>query len=98
MQTITHISQDAEHRSLAGLETERRIAWLTLAFGAVASAAAASAGSRLWAGGLLIGAVLAWLNFRWLRRGLGSLVAASIAQAGAEEPRVPPWAYLSAGG
>src|SRR5260370_16607500 len=96
MQTITHISQDAEHRSLAGLETERRIAWLTLAFGAAASAAAAFAGSRLWASGLLIGAVLAWLNFRWLRRGLDTLAAASPPQAGPEKPRAPPRPYFTA--
>ncbi len=76
--------------------TERRIAWLTLAFGATAGAAAAFAGSRLWAAGLLIGAVLAWLNFRWLRRGLDALVAASAAQAGAEKPRVPIGAYFAA--
>jgi hypothetical protein len=96
MQTITHISENEEHRSLAGLATERRIAWLTLAFGAAASAGAAFAGSRLWAGGLLIGAVLAWLNFRWLRRGLDALVAASAAQAGAEKARVPLGAYFGA--
>jgi small-conductance mechanosensitive channel len=47
----------------------------------------------VWAGGLLIGAVLAWLNFRWLRRGLDALVAAS---AAAEEPRVPLGAYFGA--
>ena len=76
--------------------TERRIAWLTLVFGAAASAAAAFAGSRLWAAGLMIGAVLAWLNFRWLRRGLDALVAASEAQAGAEKPRVPLGAYFAA--
>ncbi len=79
-----------------GLRTERRIAWLTLVFGAAVSAAAALAGSWLWAGGLLIGAVLAWLNFRWLRRGLDALVAASAAQAGAEKPRVPLGAYFGA--
>ena len=80
----------------AGAETERRIAWLTLAFGVAACAAAALAGSRIWAAGLLIGAVLAWLNFRWLRRGLDALVAASTAQAGAEKPRVPLGAYFGA--
>jgi len=80
----------------AGLQTERRIAWLTLAFGATASAAAAFAGRRPWAAGLLIGAVLAWLNFRWLRRGLDALVAASAAQAGAEKPRVPLGTYFAA--
>jgi small-conductance mechanosensitive channel len=45
---------------------------------------------------LLIGAVLAWLNFRWLRRGLDGLVAASAAQAGAEKPRVPLGTYFAA--
>ena len=78
------------------LQTERRIAWLTLAFGVAACAAAALARNRVWAGGLLIGAVLAWLNFRWLRRGLDALVAASQAQAGAEKPRVPLGAYFAA--
>ena len=95
MTTSTNISQDADHRSLAGVETERRIAWLTLVFGVVASAAA-FAGSRLWAAGLLIGAVLAWLNFRWLRRGLDALVAASAAQAGVAKPRVPLGTYFAA--
>ena len=50
----------------------------------------------MWAAGLLIGAVLAWLNFRWLRKGLDALVAASAAQAGAAKPRVPLAAYFSA--
>jgi hypothetical protein len=80
----------------AGLETERRIALLTLVFGSAASAASAVAGSRVWAAGLLIGAVLAWLNFRWLRRGLDALVTASAAQAGAEKPRVPLGLYFAA--
>jgi hypothetical protein len=44
----------------------------------------------------LLGAVLAWLNFRWLRRGLDALVAASAAQAGAEKPRVPLGLYFAA--
>ena len=80
----------------SGARTERRIAWLTLVFGSAASAAAAVAGKRIWATGLLIGAVLAWLNFRWLRRGLDGLVAASAAQAGVEQPRVPLGAYFAA--
>jgi hypothetical protein len=50
----------------------------------------------VWAGGLLIGAVLAWMNFRWLRRGMDALVAASSAQAGVEKPRVPLGAYFGA--
>ena len=80
----------------AGVQTERRIAWLTLAFGVAAGVAALVAGSRVWAGGLLVGAVLAWMNFRWLRRGMDALVAASVAQAGAEKPRVPLGTYFGA--
>ena len=45
---------------------------------------------------MLIGVVLAWLNFRWLRRGLDALVTASAAQAGAEKPRVSLGTYFAA--
>ena len=96
MTTPTDISHENDSDSQAGLRTERLIAWLTLVFGTAASAAAALAGNRMWASGLLIGAVLAWLNFRWLRRGMDALVAASAAQAGAEKPRVPLGAYFAA--
>jgi hypothetical protein len=75
-------------------QTERRIAWLTLFFGAVASVATAVLRQPLWAGGLMVGAVLAWFNFRWLRQGMNALVAASQAQAGAPRPRVPIGAYF----
>jgi hypothetical protein len=80
----------------AALRTERRIAWLTLALGGAGCVAVAVAGSRVWASGLLIGALLAWLNFRWLRRGMDALVAASAAQAGATKPRVPLGTYFAA--
>jgi ATP synthase I chain len=87
-------SQNASGR--AGLQTERRIAWLTLVVGLLAAVLAAVLRQRAWASGLMIGAALAWLNFRWLRRGLDALVAASAAQAGAEKPRVPIGAYFRA--
>lgn len=74
--------------------TERRIAALTLVFACLAAATAAALHNWLWASGLMIGAVLAWLNFRWLRQGLDALVAAATAQAGAEKPRVPVATYL----
>jgi hypothetical protein len=74
--------------------TERRIAWLTLALGFAGGAVAGLLRNAPWAAGLAIGAVLAWLNFRWLRRGLDALVAASTAQAGSEKPRVPAGTYL----
>jgi small-conductance mechanosensitive channel len=49
-----------------------------------------------WGIGLLVGTLLAWLNFRWLGRGLDALVAASTAQADAPKPRVPVSTYFFA--
>lgn len=75
-------------------QTERRIAWLTLLSGALAGAVAAALHDMLWATGLMIGAVLAWFNFRWLRQGMDALAIASRAQAGLSPPRVPLGAYF----
>jgi len=69
--------------------TEQRIAWLTLVLGGAAAIMAAIMRRRAWAEGLAIGTVLAWLNFRWLKRGLDALVAASTAQEGFAKPRIP---------
>jgi len=78
-----------------GEKTEQRIAWLTLLFGLAAAAILATLRQWPWAIGLAIGTALAWLNFRWLRRGLDSLVAASTAQAGREKPAVPLLTYFA---
>jgi hypothetical protein len=40
--------------------------------------------------------MLAWLNFRWLKRAVDALVAASAAQEGNEKPKVPLSTYLAA--
>jgi len=72
--------------------TERRISWLTLLIGLVAGLLVALLRDRLWGAGLGIGA--AWLNFRWLRRGLDVLLLASTAQAGREKPSVPIASYF----
>jgi hypothetical protein len=74
--------------------TERRIAWLTLFFGALAAVAAALLHQPLWAGGLMVGAVLGWFNFRWLRQGMNALAAAFQAREGFPRPRVPIGAYF----
>jgi ATP synthase I chain len=79
-----------------GAVTERRIAWLTLLIGFAAGGIVAVLRDPWWGAGLAIGAGLAWLNFRWLRQGLDALVAASAAQSGAEQPRVPVGAYSRA--
>jgi hypothetical protein len=75
-------------------QTERRIAWLILLTGALAGATAAALHHMLWATGLMIGAILAWFNFRWLRQGMEALAIASQAQAGLSQPRVPLGAYF----
>jgi small-conductance mechanosensitive channel len=80
--------------SPAGAVTERRISWLTLLIGLAAGLLVALLRDRLWGAGLAIGAALAWLNFRWLRRGLDTLVLASTAQTGKEKPVVPFLSYF----
>ncbi|HTC62314.1 MAG TPA: ATP synthase subunit I [Candidatus Saccharimonadales bacterium] len=74
--------------------TERRIARLTLIFGAVAAAGAIFLYSIRVGGGVLIGAVLAWINFRWLEHALNAVMRASVAQSGSPKARVPVLSYL----
>jgi small-conductance mechanosensitive channel len=77
-----------------GAVTERRISAMTLLIGLAAALLVAVLRDRLWGVGLAIGAALAWLNFRWLRRGLEALVTASTAQSGKEKPVVPIGSYF----
>ena len=85
---------DPPHAGAIGAITERRIAWLTLLIGGLASVAALLSRRPIFAAGLTIGTILAWLNFRWLARGLDALVAQSAAQSGQEKPRVPVSTYF----
>ncbi|MGA2430672.1 MAG: ATP synthase subunit I [Candidatus Acidiferrum sp.] len=95
LQSESH-PQNAPVGSAPGAATERRIAWVTLVIGAVAAGVTGISYRWIWAAGLLIGSVLAWFNFRWLRRGMDALVAASTAQADAVQPRVPVGTYFRA--
>ena len=74
--------------------TERRIARLTLALGAASSIAAAFRFSIRVGSGVMIGALLAWINFRWLERAMDSVAGASTAQANSPEARVPIGSYF----
>jgi small-conductance mechanosensitive channel len=76
--------------------SEQWIARLTLVLGVLAAAAAAGLYQRLWGIGILIGAVLAWLNFRWLRQGMDALTESATAQAGQRKPQVPLTTYFTA--
>jgi hypothetical protein len=73
---------------------ERRIEYLTLAIGAAAAVCAAIFWSPSAGAGLAFGTLLSWLNLRWMRHGVGVLARLSIAQQGAEKPRVPRWTYV----
>jgi hypothetical protein len=86
----------AKQAALIGAATETRIAWLTIIFGAIAAIAATVWHRRDWATGLAFGAALAWLNFRWLARGLDALAADSTAQTGLQKPQVPVVTYFLA--
>jgi len=80
----------------SGLHMEPWIARLTILFGLLAATCVALLKSRPWGAGILVGAILAWLNFRWLRQALDALVAAATAQAGQPKPQVPLSTYFTA--
>lgn len=77
-------------------QSESRISYLTLILGAVAALLVAFLYSWRWGAGLMIGAALAWLNFRWLKQGLDVLTQAAVAQAHQEKVRVPISTYFKA--
>jgi hypothetical protein len=74
--------------------TERRIAYLTPAIGALASAGAAYFSSVRMGAGILVGALVAWLSFQWLESAMDGLARASTAKAGSEQAGVPTGAIL----
>src|SRR5947209_5103491 len=94
------------HRAEANLLGEqllRRIAALTLGFGFASAVLAMALHQMDWAKGLAGGAILGWLNFRWLSRGIRAMMNVSLAQtatetgtSGAEEPVNSPKSKASA--
>ena len=73
---------------------ERRIEHFTLTIGAIASIAAGILWNLKAGAGVAAGAVLSWINYRWMKQGINALARLSTAQAGAEKPRVPASVYL----
>jgi small-conductance mechanosensitive channel len=73
---------------------ERRIEYLTIAIGAVATIASAIIWGWRVSAGIASGAILSWVNYRWLKQGVSTLSRLSTAQAGTEKARVPPSVYL----
>ena len=76
----------------------RRIQWLTIILGFAGALAAGLFKSHRAGYGVAIGAVLAWVNFRWLDQGLSSFVRGSLSQEGLPKPQVPISTYVKFGG
>ncbi len=75
---------------------ESLIAEMTLAIGLAAAITVGFAYDWMWALGVGIGDFLAWLNFRWLKQGVGALAAAATAQSSQQKVQVPVGSYFLA--
>jgi ATP synthase I chain len=75
-----------------------RLQRLIFVLGFVASALAGFLISWRAGAGIAIGTVLAWLNYRWMDRGLGAIISAALAQQGIPQPRVPMRVYYGFAG
>lgn len=75
---------------------EQLIARTTLAIGLVSAIAVGFFYAWMWAAGVAIGAVLSWLNFRWLKQGIDALARAMTAQSTQQKVEVPIATYFKA--
>ena len=83
----------AKSTEIFGSEAQRRVGHWTLALGAIAAVAALRWQGWGAAGAVALGSGLAWLNYRWLKQAVGSIVTASGPSQGSCS-RVPRVAYL----
>jgi hypothetical protein len=75
-----------------------RLGWLTLAVGLAAAVVVALCGRARMGAGVAIGALLAWLNYRWLKLGVDALVVSATEGDEPSRPRVPAGTYLKFAG
>ena len=73
--------------------SESWISRLTLILGGIAALLAGFLNSSRWGIGLMIGAGLAWLNFRWLRQGVDALTETVAAH---RKRKIPLLTYFKA--
>ena len=73
---------------------ERRIEWLIAGIGAAATAATWFVWGRRAAAGLAAGAILSWVNYRWMKQGVDRLARLSTAHVGTQRAQVPASVYL----
>jgi small-conductance mechanosensitive channel len=77
-------------------QSESRISQLTIVLGAAAALVVGYFHGWRWGAGLMIGALLAWLNFRWLRQALDALAEAVMSQSAQKKGKVPVPTYFKA--
>lgn len=73
---------------------ERRIEYLALGIGSAGTAIMWLVWGGKAAAGFSSGAVLSWINYRWMKQGVGALARLSVAQAGSQRAQVPVSVYL----
>jgi small-conductance mechanosensitive channel len=71
-----------------------RVEYWTLGFGLLVATFAAGRWGWVQAAGVCFGTVISWVNFRWLKQGVGVLAALSEAQAGQEKVQIPKSVYF----
>jgi hypothetical protein len=78
------------------VRSESRISFLTLLLGVLAGLPVGYFRGWRWGLGIFIGAILAWLNFRWLKQGVDALASAATEQAEQPTAKVPILTYFKA--
>lgn len=73
---------------------ERRIEWQIAGIGVVGTAATWFVWGGRPAAGLAAGAILSWVNYRWMKQGVDTLARLSTAQAGTQRAQVPVSVYM----
>jgi ATP synthase I chain len=86
---VSSRSRRPRFRHLEGI-----IAGATLGIGGGAAVAVGFLSDWLWGAGIAIGTVLAWLNFRWLKKGTDALRMAMTSAAIDQKARVPVFVYF----
>jgi hypothetical protein len=78
------------------VRSESRISFLTLLLGVLAGLPVGYFRGWRWGLGIFIGAILAWVNFRWLKQGVDALASAAREQADQPKAKVPILTYFKA--
>jgi hypothetical protein len=93
---MTTLPPETSAAPAVGERTVRRITYLIPGFGISAGLLAGLLHHWDWAAGIVLGAALAWLNFRLLKRGLDAFTTAAASHGSSEKTRQPVATYLAA--